>query len=128
MDIYKYAQGLKEVMGQSIGLSDGTKMLYNLADYVTRRQWNKSSFPKNEEPVLVIVERGHPGKEASRDVIRAFYEDGTLPEGLSNYFWDVSDDANVPAGWYELTDYGDGSYEVSDQVIGWQPLPDPWEE
>ena len=92
-----------------------------------KRQWNKDSFPANEEPVLIIVEHSHPGRAPSRDVIVAFYEDGTVEGRDSKYFWDLTTGI-VPRGWYELTDYGDGSCEVSDRVIGWQPLPDPWED
>lgn len=91
-----------------------------------KNEWEKKRFPDNEQEVLVIVEHRLPGKKPHRRVIRAFYEDGLIPVDESTFFWDDIPEGPVPAGWYETTDYG-GNYEVSDPVIGWRPLPDPWE-
>lgn len=60
-------------------------------------------------------------------MVRAFYEDGTLQGRLSRYFWDISNEAMIPKGWYEISDYGDASYVIDDPIVGWQNLPDPWE-
>lgn len=89
-------------------------------------KWIKDVFPENEQEVLIIVEHRMPDCTPHRRVIRAFYEDGILPKDQSTFFWDDIPEGPVPAGWYETTDYGE-NYEVSDPVIGWQPLPDPWE-
>ncbi len=89
-------------------------------------KWNKDDFPENEKEVLVIVEHRLPDDPPHRRVIRAFYEDGLLPKDQSAFFWDDIPKGPVPAGWYETTDYGE-NYKISDPVIGWQPLPDPWE-
>lgn len=90
-------------------------------------KWIKDRYPDNEKDVLIIVEHRLPGRPAHRRVIRAFYEDGLMPLSESEFFWEDFPSGIVPAGWYETTDYGD-NYEVIDPVIGWQPLPDPWEK
>ena len=90
-------------------------------------KWNKDDFPENEKDVLIIVEHRLPNDPPHRRVIRAFYEDGLLPKDQSAFFWDDIPKGPVPAGWYETTDYGE-NYKISDPVIGWQPLPDPWEK
>lgn len=100
--------------------------LKQVTEYMDKRQWIKDSFPENEKDVLIIVEHRLPNKPPHRRVIRAFYEDGILPRDQSEFFWEDLTDGPVPAGWYETTDYGE-NYEVIDPVIGWQPLPDPWE-
>ena len=109
--------------------------LWKMADFITMRKWNCKEFPNNEEAVLIIVETRYP-REAKphRRVLRAFHEDGTVKEWNSDYGWELIepeiDDAGdtlVPRGWYELTDYGEENSEITDPVIAWQPLPDPWE-
>lgn len=100
--------------------------LKQVTEYMDKRQWIKDSFPENEKDVLIIVEHRLPNKPPHRRVIRAFYEDGLMPRGQSEFFWEDLGEGPVPAGWYETTDYGE-NYEISDPVIGWQPLPDPWE-
>lgn len=127
MGVFEYAKQIKDLMGSSMGVNAHTRELWEMADFILQKQWNCREPPENEKPVLVIVERTYLARGPIRSVIRAFYEDGKLPAGVSEYYWDIDDSAMVPQGWYEISDYGDGSYEIDDPVIGWQPLPDPWE-
>lgn len=109
------------VMPALLPVTDMRRLIDSMKD-----KWNKDDFPENEKDVLIIVEHRLPNDPPHRRVIRAFYEDGLLPKDQSAFFWDDIPKGPVPAGWYETTDYGE-NYEVSDPVIGWQPLPDPWE-
>ena len=45
---------------------------------------------------------------------------------LALVYWEEIHEGMIPVGWYEASDYGE-STEISDTVIGWQNLPDPWE-
>lgn len=107
--------------------SDMTKeILKEIIDYMESRRWIKDAFPPAEQEVLIIVEHKPFRKEPHRRVLRAFYEDGTTKEEDSSFFWEGIGSGPIPLGWYETTDYGE-NYEVADQVIGWKPMPDPWE-
>ena len=79
----------------------------------------------NQTEVLIIVEHRPFRRKPHRRVCRAIYEDGLQRAEDSVFFWDT-DGPMVPEGWYETADYG-SSNMVDDIVIGWQPLPDPWE-
>ena len=136
MNIYDYAKELKELMGPYIGVHGSSGSLYQLADFVLRHKWNKGTVPPAEEEVLIIIEHKYPECRPVRSVTRAFYEDGTMKAVNSNYEWELAGqradmdedgDLQVPQGWYELNDYGDGINVVTDGVIAWQQVPDPWE-
>ena len=127
MDIFEYAKQLKELMGKTMSVNAHTNMLWHMADFILKRQWNRKGPPEIEKPVLVIVEHVYIGRKPQRSVVRAFYEDGTLQGRLSRYFWDISNEAMIPKGWYEISDYGDASYVIDDPIVGWQNLSDPWE-
>ena len=120
MELLEKLKGLKDP-------SDITEeMLRAIVDYITKKQWIKDHFPDNEVDVLIIVEHRPFRRPAHRRVVRAFYEDGMQRAEDSLRAWEELPDGIIPMGWYESTDYGE-SCEISDQVIGWQHLPDPWE-
>lgn len=102
------------------------EMLKEIVDYIAGRQWIKDRFPNPEEDVLIIVEHRPFMRPIHRRVVRAFYEDGMIRAEDSLHFWEDLPEGLIPMGWYEGFDYGEGC-EIGDQVIGWQPLPDPWE-
>ena len=102
------------------------EMLQEIVDYVASRQWIKDRFPENEVEVLIIVEHRPFKRPAHRRVVRAFYEDGMQRAEDSLHYWEEIHDGMIPVGWYEASDYGE-SIEISDPVIGWKSLPDPWE-
>lgn len=120
MELLEKLKGLKDP-------SDITEeTLRAIVDYITKKQWIKDHFPDNEVDVLIIVEHRPFRRPAHRRVVRAFYEDGMQRTEDSLRCWENLPDGIIPMGWYESTDYGE-SCEISDQVIGWQHLPDPWE-
>ena len=135
MNIFDYAQQIKDAVGASIGVHAASNVMYQLADFVLQHRWNRKDFPPNEQEVLILIEHRYPGAKPNRSVARAFYEDGTMKELDSYYCWDLTGvenldedgDRRVPRGWYELTNYGEGCNTVTDGVIGWQQVPDPWE-
>lgn len=101
------------------------ELLRTIVDYIERRKWETEKFPDVETEVLIIVEHRPFRRKPHRRVCRAIYEDGLQRAEDSVFFWDT-DGPMVPEGWYETADYG-SSNMVDDIVIGWQPLPDPWE-
>ena len=120
MELLEKLKGLKEP-------SDITEeMLQSVVDYIAKKQWIKDYFPDPEEEVLIIVEHRPFMRPTHRRVVRAFYEDGMQRAEDSLRAWEDLPNGMIPMGWYEASDYGE-SVEISDQVIGWQYLPDPWE-
>lgn len=133
MDIFAYAKEIRDTLYKAAGVNAATNSICQIAEYVLKHRWKHKSFPENEEPVLIIVERSYPGSEPHRSVLRAFFEDGNMKECESNFGWDLDSfeidsdgDYLIPRGWFEITDYCEEMAEITDPVIGWQPLPDPW--
>ena len=108
-------------------------------------QWNKNTVPKCKDKtcsdeVLVTVEKYCIG--TYRRVLRAVYfpyHHCTLEDmGWSMYNgvpdgWEYIEEEDtwwIPQGWYEVCDYfEDYSYStITDKVIAWQPLPEPFKE
>ena len=102
------------------------EMLRAVVDYIEKKKWIKDHFPDPGEEVLIIVEHQPFMRPRHRRVVRAFYEDGMQRAEDSLRSWEDLQEGMIPMGWYEASDYGE-SVEISDQVIGWQYLPDPWE-
>lgn len=134
MSVFDYAKEIKDAMYKAAGVNASENRTCQMADFILSRKWKKKEFPKNEETVLIVVETWYPGRKPIRRVLRAFYEDGRMKEAESYYSWilrnaeeDQDGDLLIPMGWYELTDYGEEIAQISDGVIAWQPLPDPWE-
>ena len=84
-------------------------------------------MPKPEEEVFIQTARG--------TTTTAMYEDGTVREVDSNWFWDELDGEYdeeedcyiIPEGWWEYRHYTDDNYNnpVDDVVVAWMPLPLP---
>lgn len=100
-------------------------------------------MPTNEFDVLVTVERtviNTLNQNIFRFVCRAFYQDGKKPVEESCYNWDSFYDTDLleydeendvyltPEGWYESLEYAEEQCAISDKVIAWQPLPEPYRE
>lgn len=90
-----------------------------------------NALPAVEDEVLIITEKGI--------ITTAIYEDGTVEEGNSTWFWididfnyDEETDTNyIPRGWWEYKHFNrDEEYNngVDDRVIAWMPLPEPYKE
>lgn len=92
-------------------------------------------LPEIERNVLIVTKSTYSG---SLRVNQAFYENGEIGEGESDYSWstryiDMSydedkDDYIVPKGWYVDNDYLEEFCEVTDEVLYWRPLPEPPKE
>lgn len=95
-------------------------------------------MPEAEQEVLVTVERKLKGQDAyiCQRAIPAIYEDGTVLECDSNWYWDDIDYAGwdeeedcgiIPEGWWENRHYNYGedcnNYPIDDKVVAWVPLP-----
>lgn len=94
-------------------------------------------LPEVETKVLIHAKRKY--RDGSfRDIITtAMYEDGTMLEDDSKWSWeDIEgewDEENdcyiIPKGWWEDKMYnadGELNHAVDDEVIAWQPLPNPY--
>lgn len=136
MSIFDTAKELKDALDKAELTGSRWDSIREMADFVLGRQWNCKEFPVNEEDVLVIVETKYKERWPQRRVLRAFYEDGKMKEWNSGFGWalkcgkaeeDEDGDLLVPRGWYEISDYGEEITEITDDVIGWQPMLDPWE-
>lgn len=90
-------------------------------------------MPEVETEVLICA-----GEECPT-ITTAMYEDGTVSECNSCYFWngiegdwdEENDCVIIPKGWWEYKHFNaDDVYnnEVCDKVIAWQPLPKPQKE
>lgn len=88
-------------------------------------------MPKAEVEVLIMTENG--------TVTTAMYEDGTMPEEDSFWFWsdiefdyDEETDTNyIPEGWWEYRHFNaDEVYNnpIDVKVVYWQPLPARYKE
>ena len=94
-------------------------------------------LPKAETEVLIVAKRKFKSGECRYVITTAMYEDGTVSEYDSCWAWEEIegeyDEENdcyiIPEGWWENKHYNpDGVYNnpVDDEVIAWQPLPEPY--
>lgn len=96
----------------------------------------KDRLPEPETEVLIRAEREYNRKTHSI-ITTAMYEDGTISEDDSCWFWneldgygtydEEKDCYRIPQGWWEYRHYNqDDSYSnmVDDVVTHWMPLPD----
>lgn len=95
-------------------------------------------FPDCEVEVCVTTRRKYSDGTYRYIITSAFYEDGTMPEDESEWSWndcdfEKYDEENdcyiVDEGWWEYKHYNpDDVYNnaVEDEVIAWQPLPEPY--
>lgn len=96
-------------------------------------------MPEVETELLILAKRKFRDGDFRYIITTAMYEDGTVSECDSCWYWyDIEgewDEENdcyiVPEGWWENKHYNpDECYnnEVDDEVIAWQPLPEPYKE
>lgn len=102
-------------------------------DALKNTEWIKVSdkLPKPEEEVLVLTE----SKIGNRKITTALYEDGTILENESIWYWIDCDFEKyneeeecyvIDEGWWENRHYNtDNVYNnaIDDEVIAWMPLP-----
>lgn len=98
----------------------------------------KDRLPVCEEKVLVQAIRTFKGGDTMTIITTGMYEDGTISECDSRWWWeDVDyekwDDDNdcmiIPKGWWEDKSYtpdGAINYQIDDKVVAWMPLPSPY--
>lgn len=95
----------------------------------------KDRLPEVEKDVLVVTKTACSGLLR---VNQAFYEDGKIGAESSDYSWSTDnidmrydedeDDYIVPQGWFMVNDYLEEYCEITDEVLYWQPLPEPPKE
>lgn len=96
-------------------------------------------LPKVETEVLILAKRKIRDGYFRYIRTTAMYEDGTVSKSDSHWYWyDIEceyDKENecyiVPKGWREIKHYNPDECcknKVDDEVIAWQPLPDPYKE
>jgi hypothetical protein len=94
-------------------------------------------LPTNEIDVLITVERQVKNELYNKTfgiVSKAFYHDGTTKTEDSMYDWENYLDYEeeecemVPKGWYESVEFNEQFSEITDKIIAWQPLPEPYKE
>ena len=96
------------------------------------------AMPPVETEVLIVAKRKYRGGEVRYITTTAMYEDGTVLENDSCWRWeDIEgewDEENdcyiIPEGWWEDRHYNpDEVYNnaVDDEVVAWQPLPQPYQ-
>ena len=94
-------------------------------------------MPNVEEEVYILAKRKYRDSSYKYITTTALYEDGTVLENDSCWYWeDIDgewDEENdcliIPEGWWEYKHYNpDGvlNNAVDDEVIAWQPLPEPY--
>lgn len=119
----------------SKGYEDGTYNFYNsisklIFDIKYKNGWvyTEDDYPRCEQNVLVLTDEG--------TITTAIYEDGTICEEDSNWFWsglDINgkyDDERqcmiISEGWYEYRNFNPEEIynnKINENVIAWQPLP-----
>lgn len=96
-------------------------------------------LPDAEEEVYILAKRKYRDGDFKYITTTAMYEDGTIRENDSCWYWediegewDEEEDCYIiPKGWWECKHYNpDNCYNnaVDDEVIAWQPLPQPYKE
>ena len=94
-------------------------------------------LPDAETEVIVLAKRKFKGGDFRYIITTALYEDGTVLENDSIWYWDDLDGEwneeedcyIIPEGWWEFRHYNmDEVYNnaIDDEVIAWQPLPEPY--
>ena len=94
-------------------------------------------LPDAEEEVYILAKRKYLDGDFKYITTTAMYEDGTIRENDSCWYWediegewDEEEDCYIiPKGWWECKHYNpDNCYNnvVDDEVIAWQPLPQPY--
>ncbi len=95
-------------------------------------------MPAVETEVFILAKRKYKSGDYMYITTTAMYEDGTVSENDSCWGWqDIEgeyDEENdcyiIPEGWWECRHYNpDDVYNnaVDDEVIAWQPLPEPYQ-
>ena len=96
----------------------------------------RDELPPAEERVLAVVERVING-ETYHTVIIAMYEDGTVYNDSSDYWWRIADyimtydedvdDYRINKGWWEVSSCGDWEERLhmveNADIVWWRPLP-----
>ena len=96
------------------------------------------AMPPVETEVFIVAKRKYRGGEVRYITTTAMHEDGTVLENDSCWRWEYIDgewdEENdcyiIPEGWWENRHYNpDEVYNntVDDEVIAWQPLPQPYQ-
>ena len=95
-------------------------------------------MPENEQDVEITYTRVHyKTGEKLYLTARAFYEDGTLSEEDSAYYWndtynweydEKTDSRIIPEGWFESVSFAEEFGIVDMPVIAWRPLGEPYRE
>ena len=94
-------------------------------------------LPVVETEVLIIAKRKYSDGSYGYITTVAIYEDGTMLEEDSIWFWhDLDGDYDeehdcyiIPEGWWEYSQYHkDEEYDnnIDDEVIAWMPLPESY--
>ena len=92
-------------------------------------------LPEAETEVLIHARRKYTGGHFKDIITTAMYEDGTVREVDSCWYWEEVDGEwdkeegcmIIPKGWWENKHYnGDDEFNhaVDDKVIEWKPLPE----
>ena len=92
-------------------------------------------MPPVETEVFILARRKFKDGSYSYTTTMAMYEDGTVSECDSCWMWedidgeyDEENDCYIlPEGWWESRKYNTmdaHNFEVDDEVIAWQPLPE----
>lgn len=95
-------------------------------------------LPVTEVKVLIHAKRKYKDGSFKDIITTAMYEDGTVLEDESIWFWeDVEGEWDeeaecyiIPEGWWEDKAYnadGELNHAVDDEVIAWMPLPEPYD-
>lgn len=96
-------------------------------------------MPPVETEVFVVAKRNYRGGEVKYITTTAMYEDGTVLENDSCWRWEdiegewdeEEDCLIIPEGWWEFRHFNpDDVYNnlVDDEIIAWQPLPEPYKQ
>ena len=96
-------------------------------------------LPIVETKVLILAKRKYRDGSFKNIITTAMYEDGTMLENDSRWRWeDIEgewDEENdcyiIPEGWWEDKMYnadGELNHLIDDEVIYWQPLPEPYQK
>lgn len=94
-------------------------------------------MPVVETEVLITAKRKYSDGSYGYITTVAIYEDGTMLEEDSIWFWhdldgeydEEHDCYIIPEGWWEYKQYHkDEEYDnnIDDEVIAWMPLPEPY--
>ena len=132
-----------EVAVKSSDNSNFTNGLLSAQDIIKQEaeQYNNGwitcseKMPPVETEVFILARRKFKDGSYSYTTTMAMYEDGTVSECDSCWMWeDIDGDYDeendcyiLPEGWWESRKYNTMdalNFEVDDEVIAWQPLPE----